>query len=177
MKLYYEIYKIINKIIYFQIKIIILSFYILAIRNMYGGAVFKTVGNDTIATTGAVEVLIKTKWYKATASIVDSHFGISLEDEQADGPLALSMTQDAKPPPISEELRTIYIKKSVESPDLGISIKGGRENRMPIIISKIFKGKAADKTGQLHVGDAILRYVFTIISPISCFKNVSIPVD
>ena len=82
------------------------------------------------------------------------------------------MTQDAKPPPISEELRTIYIKKSVESPDLGISIKGGRENRMPIIISKIFKGKAADKTGQLHVGDAILRYVLNIISTISCFKTI-----
>ena len=133
---------------------------------MYGGAVFKNIGNDTIATTGAVEVLIKTKWYKATASIVDSHFGISLEDEQADGPLALSMTQDAKPPPITEELRTIHIKKSVESPDLGISIKGGRENRMPIIISKIFKGKAADKTGQLHVGDAILRY-FKLLSKLS----------
>lgn len=131
----------------------------LAIRKMYGGAVFKTVGNDTIATTGALEVLIKTKWYKATASIVDSHFGISLEDEQADGPLALSMTQDAKPPPITEEVRAIHIKKGVDSSDssLGISIKGGRENRMPIIISKIFKGKAADQTEQLHVGDAILR--------------------
>ena len=39
---------------------------------------------------------------------------------------------------------------------LGISIKGGRENRMPIIVSKIFKGKAADKTGELFIGDAIV---------------------
>ena len=124
---------------------------------MYGGAVFKTVGNDTIATTGALEVLIKTKWYKATASIIDSQFGISLDDEQADGPLALSLTQDDKPPPITEEVRNVHVQKSVELSDLGISIKGGRENRMPIIISKIFKGKAADKTEQLHVGDAILR--------------------
>ena len=80
--------------------------------------------------------------------------------DQKRGGRSRSTTQDAKPPPITEEIRTIYIKKSVESPDLGISIKGGRENRMPIIISKIFKGKAADKTEQLHVGDAILRYSF-----------------
>lgn len=39
---------------------------------------------------------------------------------------------------------------------LGISIKGGRENKMPIIISKIFKGMAADKTEKLYVGDAVL---------------------
>ena len=39
---------------------------------------------------------------------------------------------------------------------LGISIKGGKENNMPILISKIFKGLAADKTNALYVGDAIL---------------------
>lgn len=38
---------------------------------------------------------------------------------------------------------------------LGISIKGGRENRMPILISKIFSGMAAFNKG-LYVGDAIL---------------------
>lgn len=39
---------------------------------------------------------------------------------------------------------------------MGISIKGGKENRMPILISKIFKNMAADKTEKLYVGDAIL---------------------
>lgn len=39
---------------------------------------------------------------------------------------------------------------------LGISIKGGRENRMPILISKIFRGMAADSVKGLYVGDAIL---------------------
>lgn len=39
---------------------------------------------------------------------------------------------------------------------LGVSIKGGRENRMPILISKIFRGLAADAAGGLYVGDAIL---------------------
>lgn len=43
-----------------------------------------------------------------------------------------------------------------DSNGLGISIKGGRENKMPILISKIFKGMAADQTEQLYVGDAIL---------------------
>lgn len=33
---------------------------------------------------------------------------------------------------------------------------GGRENKMPILISKIFKGLAADQTEALYVGDAIL---------------------
>ena len=37
-----------------------------------------------------------------------------------------------------------------------ISIKGGREHRMPILISKIFPNMPADQTGQLYVGDAIL---------------------
>jgi len=43
-----------------------------------------------------------------------------------------------------------------ESSGLGVSIKGGRENNMPILISKIFSGMAADLTNQLYVGDAIL---------------------
>ena len=43
-----------------------------------------------------------------------------------------------------------------EQHGLGISIKGGKENRMPILISKIFKNMAADKTNKLYVGDAIL---------------------
>ena len=34
--------------------------------------------------------------------------------------------------------------------------KGGKENKMPILISKIFKSIAADRTEKLYVGDAIL---------------------
>lgn len=37
-----------------------------------------------------------------------------------------------------------------------ILFPGGRENKMPILISKIFKGLAADQTEALFVGDAIL---------------------
>ncbi|NWU89241.1 SNTA1 protein, partial [Upupa epops] len=41
---------------------------------------------------------------------------------------------------------------------------GGRENKMPILISKIFKGLAADQTEALFVGDAILSVNGTDLS-------------
>ena len=40
---------------------------------------------------------------------------------------------------------------------LGLSVKGGAEHNLPILISRIFKDQAADKTGSLFVGDAILQ--------------------
>ncbi|KAG1655112.1 Gamma-1-syntrophin [Nymphon striatum] len=46
---------------------------------------------------------------------------------------------------------------------LGLSIKGGFENKLPVLISRIFKDQAADQTGQLYVGDAILRVNNTIL--------------
>ncbi|TUK08641.1 Beta-2-syntrophin [Bagarius yarrelli] len=57
--------------------------------------------------------------------------------------------------PSSEPVRKVRVIKQ-ESGGLGISIKGGRENRMPILISKIFPGLAADQSRALRVGDAIL---------------------
>uniref|UniRef100_A0A182UVB7 PDZ domain-containing protein n=1 Tax=Anopheles merus TaxID=30066 RepID=A0A182UVB7_ANOME len=60
---------------------------------------------------------------------------------------------------VSVSLETEYISVRVIKSDnngLGISIKGGRENRMPILISKIFRGMAADNAKGLYVGDAIL---------------------
>ncbi|KAL4623570.1 beta-2-syntrophin [Arapaima gigas] len=54
-----------------------------------------------------------------------------------------------------EAVRRVRVVKQ-ESGGLGISIKGGRENRMPILISKIFPGLAADQSRALRVGDAIL---------------------
>eukprot|EP00057_Strongylocentrotus_purpuratus_P019486 XP_011673960.1 PREDICTED: gamma-2-syntrophin [Strongylocentrotus purpuratus] len=40
---------------------------------------------------------------------------------------------------------------------LGLSIKGGAEHNIPILVSRIFKEQAADQTGELYVGDAILK--------------------
>ncbi|XP_064132049.1 alpha-1-syntrophin isoform X2 [Loxodonta africana] len=65
----------------------------------------------------------------------------------------------AAPPQLPEGLllqrRRVTVRKA-DAGGLGISIKGGRENKMPILISKIFKGLAADQTEALFVGDAIL---------------------
>lgn len=40
---------------------------------------------------------------------------------------------------------------------LGLSIKGGAEHKLPILISRIYKNQAADRTGDLFVGDAIIK--------------------
>jgi hypothetical protein len=56
---------------------------------------------------------------------------------------------------LNQTRRYVRVIKTDQS-GLGISVKGGCENKMPILISKIFKGMAADQTGQLYVGDAIL---------------------
>lgn len=40
---------------------------------------------------------------------------------------------------------------------LGLSIKGGAEHNVPVVISKIFKDQIADQTGMLFVGDAVLQ--------------------
>ncbi|XP_052563977.1 beta-1-syntrophin [Culex pipiens pallens] len=59
------------------------------------------------------------------------------------------------PDSVANQKRHVRVIKS-DNNGLGISIKGGRENRMPILISKIFRGMAADSAKGLYVGDAIL---------------------
>ncbi|XP_055692615.1 beta-1-syntrophin isoform X2 [Lutzomyia longipalpis] len=59
------------------------------------------------------------------------------------------------PDHVANQKRHVRVIKS-DNNGLGISIKGGRENRMPILISKIFRGMAADNAKGLYVGDAIL---------------------
>lgn len=60
------------------------------------------------------------------------------------------------PPPIPSGLkRQIEVQKSPDE-GLGISITGGKEHGIPIIISEIHPGSAARKAGCLYVGDAIL---------------------
>lgn len=114
------------------------------------------VMNNNTTMSGPLEVLVKTKWYKATAAIADNHLGVSLDEEQADGLWQSNFNSISSDNP-PEGIRSVKIQKTNGSQQgLGISIKGGRENRMPILISKIFKGMAAEQTGQLHIGDAIV---------------------
>lgn len=68
---------------------------------------------------------------------------------------ALTDLPEQVPEAVSNQKRCVKVLKQ-EMGGLGISIKGGKENKMPILISKIFKGLAADQTQALYVGDAIL---------------------
>ncbi|XP_077425876.1 gamma-2-syntrophin isoform X1 [Vanacampus margaritifer] len=52
--------------------------------------------------------------------------------------------------------RTVVLRRQ-ETGGLGLSIKGGAENNVPVVISKISKDQVADQTGKLFVGDAVLK--------------------
>ncbi|XP_017369526.1 gamma-2-syntrophin [Cebus imitator] len=52
--------------------------------------------------------------------------------------------------------RTVTLRRRPAG-GLGLSIKGGAEHNVPVVISKIIKGQAADQTGMLFVGDAVLQ--------------------
>lgn len=58
--------------------------------------------------------------------------------------------------PIESKERMVQITRDKEG-GLGLSIKGGAEHKLPILISRIYKNHAADRTGALFVGDAIIK--------------------
>lgn len=53
------------------------------------------------------------------------------------------------------EPRTVVIHKD-KAEGLGISITGGKEHGVPIIVSEIHEGLPVDRSGGLYVGDAVL---------------------
>jgi hypothetical protein len=57
---------------------------------------------------------------------------------------------------LSDKVRTVRIRKVKSAEGLGISVKGGAEANLPIIVAKIFPGLAADRCNKLFVGDEIL---------------------
>ncbi|XP_060051644.1 beta-1-syntrophin isoform X2 [Erinaceus europaeus] len=81
--------------------------------------------------------------------------GTQSPDSPAGVRTAFTDLPEQVPEAISNQKRGVKVLKQ-EMGGLGISIKGGKENKMPILISKIFKGLAADQTQALYVGDAIL---------------------
>ncbi|XP_073338997.1 gamma-2-syntrophin isoform X3 [Pagrus major] len=52
--------------------------------------------------------------------------------------------------------RTVVLRRQATG-GLGLSIKGGAEHNVPVVISKIFKDQIADQTGKLFIGDAVLQ--------------------
>uniref|UniRef100_A0A1B6JYL0 PDZ domain-containing protein n=2 Tax=Proconiini TaxID=565685 RepID=A0A1B6JYL0_9HEMI len=124
--------------------------------------------------SGILETLVRGQWYRVFVTLEDDYLSISL-DESYENSTALNgslnnnnnnnnNTVDSTgglmdgadvPESVANQKRLVRVVKS-DNNGLGISIKGGKENKMPILISKIFKGMAADQTEQLYVGDAIL---------------------
>ncbi|XP_024936946.1 beta-1-syntrophin isoform X2 [Cephus cinctus] len=113
---------------------------------------------------GVLETQVRGQWYRVFVSLEDDYLSISL-DESCENAGALngninnnnidSLNDPDVPDSVANQKRIVRVVKS-DNNGLGISIKGGKENKMPILISKIFKGMAADATEQLYVGDAIL---------------------
>lgn len=115
---------------------------------------------------GILETQVRGQWYRVFVSLEDDYLSISLDESCEAGNNALnngninnnnvdSLNDPDVPDSVANQKRIVRVVKS-DNNGLGISIKGGKENKMPILISKIFKGMAADATEQLYVGDAIL---------------------
>ncbi|CAH8637047.1 unnamed protein product [Schistosoma margrebowiei] len=102
---------------------------------------------DSLVISGQLEIYLRNTWIPIKATLQNDALVIELEHTPS---ISSNHHED-----ISTAKRLVRITKE-ELNGLGISIKGGRENKTPILISKIFKGMAAEQTGQLNVGDAIL---------------------
>ena len=111
--------------------------------------------------SGMLEVYAKQQWRRVRALLADDRLILTPEEQTtADGESTQQtngsrVSDENVPDSLAGQKRTVRVVKE-DNNGLGISIKGGRENKMPILISKIFKGMAADKTNQLFVGDAVL---------------------
>ena len=96
--------------------------------------------------SGLLEVYIRAQWARVYVFLDEESLVLSLDD--GDAPPLLGVNERDPPQPCGDQLpesiagqkRAISVIKE-ESNGLGISIKGGRENKMPILISKIFKVK------------------------------------
>ena len=108
--------------------------------------------------TGHFEVYIRQQWCKVSVTLNDDSLILSLADlpdkisnsvSESDAALQnanMSSISGVKldTPPVPDNIpgqkRSVSVIKE-EQNGLGISIKGGKENKMPILISKIFKGE------------------------------------
>ncbi|OXB58246.1 hypothetical protein ASZ78_011571 [Callipepla squamata] len=108
------------------------------------------------------------QWLRVLLTLSDDTLSVSPADgpgsgEQPSAQLNGGEQSSGVPEALANVRRTVRVVKQ-DVGGLGISIKGGRENKMPILISKIFKGLAADQTEALYVGDAILSVNGTDLS-------------
>ncbi|EDV25939.1 uncharacterized protein TRIADDRAFT_24172 [Trichoplax adhaerens] len=89
-------------------------------------------------------------------STIAQSINIDQDNDTTDNTTIANDAESSQPPnSILDQVRQVTVVKQ-DIGGLGISIKGGIENKLPITISKIFKGLAAEQTNSLYVGDAIL---------------------
>uniref|UniRef100_A0A8C2X5G9 Syntrophin, basic 1 n=1 Tax=Cyclopterus lumpus TaxID=8103 RepID=A0A8C2X5G9_CYCLU len=143
-------------------------------------------GASGVPKSGFLEVSVRERWHKVLINLNEEALTLSCEEgcvndnvndcvdfngvtngsyldnnnaNSNNGPqtvrTAFTDLPERVPEAIANRKRCVKVTKQ-EVGGLGISIKGGKENKMPILISKIFKGLAADQTQALYVGDAIL---------------------
>lgn len=74
--------------------------------------------------------------------------------QAAVSPTAVMISNQLAQPETKE--RMVQITRQKEG-GLGLSIKGGAEHKLPILISRIYKEGSADRTGKLFVGDAVIK--------------------
>ena len=79
------------------------------------------------AATEEIEVLIKGKWYKGSGSVAEGHLGIVIDEKKNDG--MLSAIQDGTKEIPEGKRKVVVSKEGTTTKGLGISIKGGSENR------------------------------------------------
>lgn len=128
--------------------------------------------NRVTGRSGILETQVRGQWYRVFVALEDDYLSISLDESCENGLVhnggtlnnnssstnhncADQFVDPDVPDALANQKRIVQVTKS-DHHGLGISIKGGKENKMPILISKIFKGMAADLTQELYVGDAIL---------------------
>lgn len=108
---------------------------------------------------GLLELLLRERWVRVAAELSGEALSLTAEPGEptpglngvANGGGEWGGAEAAVPGCV----RRVRVVKA-EAGGLGISIKGGRENRMPVLISRIFPGLAAERSGALRLGDAIL---------------------
>ena len=103
--------------------------------------------------SGRLQLWAKEEWHSVSVSLAGDKLSFTLDSDAENGGPNVGPQENGNnhKDSMANQKRSVRIIKSDNS-GLGISIKGGRENRMPILISKIFKGMAADQTEQLYVG-------------------------
>lgn len=107
--------------------------------------------------TGLLELLLRERWVRVSAELTGETLSLTAEPGTGDPSVVNGVVNGNAEAAAAAPggVRRVRVVKA-EAGGLGISIKGGRENRMPVLISRIFPGLAAERSGALRLGDAIL---------------------